>query len=850
MLHTTIKGLLARKKRLFMTALAVTLGVAFMAGTLVLTDTIGKTFDDLSSDVYRDTDGVVRAKAAFDGPMNTGAQRGRVDGGLVAAVAAVDGVALAEGQVMGYARLVGKDGEAIGRPEFGAPTFGANWSTTPELNPFRLVAGHAPRAADEVVIDAKSAKDGKLGVGDGTTVLVQAGPQFVRIAGIAKFGSMDSPGGAGFTMFRDDVAQRLVAEPGKFDQISLIAAGGLSQRQLVARVAKVLPDGMEAVTGKAITDETKSSFRKGFSFFNTFMLVFAVVALLVGGFMIFNTFSITVAQRTRENGLLRALGASRRQVLASVVGEALVVALLASALGLVAGVAVAAGLKALLGAMGFDVATGAVVFALRTAVVSILAGVVVTVGAALSPARKAAKVSPIAAMHAETLGSAGYGSKERVFVGLVVLAGGVAALLAGLFAEVDNALSVVGIGVVLTFFGVSVLGRTVSLPLSRVIGLPLPRLRGPAGKLARENAMRNPKRTAASASALMIGVGLVGFITILAASTKASVNAAVDRVVTGDVVVTAGGGFFGGVDAGFAAKVNTLPEVSAAAGVRSGFAVVEGKAVSITGVDPATGFSVVDVKPEEGSVDALGAGAVAVHQKVAEDKHLRLGDPVHFVFKDTGPQVLKVAMIYGENQPAGNYILDIQAYEANVADRYDAMVFVKAAKGVTPAALVEAVKKLAVSYPGTDVYDQSGFKAEQTRQVNTLLGLVYALLLLAIVIALLGIGNTLALAIFERTREIGLLRAVGMTRSQLRSTIRWESVIIALQGTALGLAIGVFFGWALVRALDDQGIDTLSIPVPSLAVVVVLAALAGVVAALWPSRRAAKLDVLRAIVTE
>jgi putative ABC transport system permease protein len=848
MLKMTLKGLLARKRRLFTTALAVTLGVAFMSGTLVFTDTIGKTFDDLFGNAFKNTDAVVRQVAAFDGPQGeTAAQRGRVDASLVDRLAAVDGVAVAEGTIFGYARLLGKDGQAVGRPDISAPAVGTVWSES-ELNPFQLTAGQAPRAADEVVIDRKSAQDGKLAVGDTTTVLVQAGPQQVRIAGIATYGKADSPGGASFTMFSRSVADRLLAEPGKFDSVELVAGAGLSQSDLVARVQPILPPGTEAVTGTAATKESQDEMREAFSFFNTFMLVFAIVGLLVGGFMIFNTFSITVAQRTRENGLLRALGASRRQVLWSVLLEALAVGLLASLFGVAAGIVVASGLKALIGTIGVDIPTGGTVFSSTTVLVSVIAGVGVTMASAISPARKAAKIPPIAAMHADVIGSSGYGSKQRVFVGLALLAAGVASIFLALFGDLGNALAVVGVGVLAVFFGVSTLGRTVSLPLSRLLGAPLPRLRGAAGALARENAMRNPKRTAAAASALMIGVGLVGFITILAASTKASINAAIDRSVTGDLVVTSGAGVLGGVDPGFAHRVGELPEVAAATGVRTGAAKVAGAVEWVGAMDAKQGFEIIDVQPLEGRPQDLSRTTIAVHDQTAKDKNLRLGDEVKVLFKDTGEQVLRVAMIYGENQPLGTrYLLGMDAYEAYFADRYDAQVFVTKAPGVSTPAALAAVKQVAKDYPGITVYDQAGFKAEQGKQVNSMLGLIYALLALAVVIALLGIGNTLALSIFERTRELGVLRAVGMTRSQLRSTIRWESVLIALQGTVLGLLIGVFFGWALVAGLEDQGVDRFSIPVPSLALVAVLAGLAGVVAAIKPSRRAAKLNVLQAI---
>jgi putative ABC transport system permease protein len=850
MFRTAWKGLLGHKFRFVATALAVTLGVAFMAGTLVLTDTIRATFDNLFSDVYQGTDAVVRAKAAFEGPPGAGVQRGRVDGSLVDRLRRVDGVAAAEGDVGGYARLVGRDGKAVGNPAIGAPMIGMSWTENTALNTFTLVSGTAPSRADEVVIDRKSARDGGLSVGDTTTVLVTGPPQRVRIAGIARFGKADSPGGASIVAFKRAVAQQLVGEPGKYDSVSVLAATGISQDELVSRLSRVLPPGTQALTGAAITAETQSEIAKGFRYFDTFMLIFAVIALLVGSFMIFNTFSITVAQRTRENGLLRALGASRRQVLGSVLLEAVAVGVLASLLGIAGGFAVALGLKGLLAVIGLDIPTGSVVFTPATAVICFAVGVGITVLAALSPARKAAKVPPVAAMQEGVTGSTGYGSKQRVVVGAAVLGLGLAALLLGLFRDLEQPMVIVGAGALLVFFGVSILGRTVSLPLSRVLGAPLPRLRGITGTLARENAMRNPKRTAASASALMIGVGVVGLITIFVSSTEASMDAAVDRAFTGDIVVDSGGGLLGGVDPGLAERLDRLPEVAMAAGLRQGVAKVAGSPVLVQATDPRAAVELMTVGPIEGSPTDLGRNSIGLYKDVAATKGLKLGDPVPVVFKDTGQRTLRLALIYSENRQAGNYLLGTEAYEANFTNRLDSKVLVKRAAGASPEAALAAVKQVGQAYPGAKTLDRAQFKAEQTKPLDQLLTLVFALLGLAIVIALLGIANTLALSIFERTRELGLLRAVGMTRSQLRSTIRWESVIIALQGTVLGLLIGLFFGWALVSALSDEGIDVFRIPYASLAVVVVLAGVAGMAAAIQPSRRAAKLDVLRAVVTE
>lgn len=850
MFRVTVKGLLAHKFRLAATALAVMLGVAFIAGTLVLTDTIGKTFDDLFADVYEGTDAVARGEAAFSNPEGAGDVRGRVDASLVDTVAGVDGVATADGIIQGYARIIDKDGDPIGDPEMGAPTFGGNWNESSDLNPFRIVAGEPPRADNEVVIDKKSADDAGFRVGDTVTVLAQGPPQQLELSGIARFGDADSPGGASYVLFTTEAAQRLVAEPGKFDSVAAVADEGVSQRELAGRISEVVPSGVEVVTGDEITTESQNDIEENLSFFNTFMFIFAVVALLVGSFIIFNTFSITVAQRTRENALLRAIGASRRQVLGSVLVEALVVALVASLIGLVVGLVVAAGLKALLAGFGFDIPSGAVVITPRTIIVSLVVGVLVTVVAALSPARKAGKVAPVAAMRDVAVGSTGYGSKLRVVVGGVVLALGVVSLLGGLFGGGSSALPLVGLGVLFVFFGVSILGRTIALPLSRMIGALLPRLRGITGTLARENAMRNPKRTAATASALMIGVGLIAFISIFAASTKTSFNAAIDESFTGDFVIDSGAFGTGGLDPALVGKIDDLPEVRAASGVRVGAAEISGGPEQVIGLDPASAFDIIDVRQLQGDSADLDRNSIAVFEDVADEDNLAIGDTVVVLFKDTGRQELTVAMIYGENELAGDYVLGIDAYEANLADQYDAFVFVDKADNASAASALAAVERVADDYPGADVRDRTGFKERLTEPVDQLLGLIYVLLLLAIVIALLGIGNTLALSILERTRELGLLRSVGMTRSQLRSTIRWESVIIALQGTVLGLAIGLFFGWALVQALRDEGIDHFTIPYGTLLIVLVVAGFAGVLAAVLPARRAAKMDVLRAIVTE
>jgi putative ABC transport system permease protein len=855
MLWITLKGLVAHRFRLFATALAVTLGVAFTAGTLILTDTVARTFDDVMGEVYAGVDAVVRGEEQFQGAMNSGAQRARVDDALVGQVRQVDGVAAAEGSVTGFARMTSADGVALGNPANSGPTLGLTWAEDQRVNPLVVTQGRAPESPDEIVVDAPSLEKSGLGLGQRMTVLVQTGPVQKTVVGTIAFGDAETIGGATMVAFPPSVAQELLAEPGKWDEISVVGDEGVSQATLAARLAAVLPSGVEAVTGSTVVAENQQFTRDAMSFFTYFMNFFAVVALLVGAFMIFNTFSITVAQRTRQNGLLRALGATRRQVLASVLIEALVVGVLASGLGLLGGFGIAIALKALLDALGFGIPAGGLVFMPRTVVVALTAGILVTLLAAISPARKAGKVSPIAAMSSEAVGSVGYGSVTRIVVGGICLAAGLAATLTGLLADVPNEGLLIGVGCLAVFLGVYALGRTIALPLSRAIGAPLTRLRGLPGELARENAMRNPKRTAAAGTALMLGVGIVAVVNIFVASTKATVDAGIDRAFTADLVIDSGASTNGGLDPSLAARVGQLPEVQTSTGLRVTPAQVDGGSVLLGAVDPTTAFGVLDLKPQQGSAEALSApGTIAVLDRTAREQGLRLGSMVPVVFRETGPQQLEVAMIYGEeleaNGPVGTYFVGTPTYAANVAADVDWKVLVKKVPGATLSETRAAVDDVLATYPGATAMDKSEFAASVYAPLDPIMALVYALLGLAILIALLGIGNTLALSTVERTHEIGLLRAVGMTRSQLRGTIRWESVIIAIQGTLVGLLLGLFLGWALMTTLADQGLDVFAVPWPTLALVVVLAGLSGMLAAVLPSRRAAKLDILRAVHAE
>jgi len=842
MLRATIKDLWARKIRLLATSAAVVLGVAFMCGTLVLTDTVGRTFDDLFANVNRGTDAVVRAEETVGGQFQDA--RPRIDESIVALVQGVDGVAIASGDIFQNGiQLVDKDGEPMGSPGTGAPTFGGVWLEN-ELNPFTLREGKPPVGDDEAVIDAKSAKDGPFEVGDRATIVTPE-PVEITIVGIATFGTLDSPGGASFVGMTQAAAQRWFGEPGKFDSVGIVAESGVSQEALRDRIAAVLPDGIEAITGAQLIEENQDDIAEGIGFFRGILLAFASIALFVGSFLIYNTFGIIVAQRTRELALLRALGASRRQVRQSVLVEATLVGVVASVVGLALGIGVAGLLKGLLNAVGMEIPAGGVVVTMSTVITALLTGIGIATTSAWFPARKASKVSPLAAMR-DVAYEHTTASKPRIAAGLVILALAFAALAAGLFG--DAGLAMVGLGAFGTFIGVSILGPLLARPITRVLGAPLPLLKGMTGVLARENAGRNPKRTASTAAALMIGVALVGFITVVASSATKSVNKIVDDRFTADVIIEAGRFGGGGLSPDLAAALAERPEVETVASLRFSDATIDGGSAGLLAVSRGI-ERLFDIDVLQGSFDDLDATTIALHEDWADDHGFAVGDTlaVQLVGGDGGEQRLRVAMIYGESVLAGPYFVTTDVFDLYARDRIDMQVFVMARDGVSADAISSAVEEVSAPYPNAQVADIAEYKESRAGEFQMMVNLIYGLLGLAIFIALLGIANTLALSIHERTRELGVLRAVGMTRSQVRSAIRWESVLIALLGTGLGLVIGLFFGWAMARAMRSEGFTEFSIPFGSLATICVIAAICGVLAAIWPARRASRLNILDAI---
>jgi len=845
--RVTLKNLAAHKRRLFSTFFAVLLGVAFLAGTLTLTNTIGRTFDNLFADVNKGVDAWVRQESEIStGQFTT---RGRVDVELLGTVEDVDGVAAAEPQIQGYGQIVGADGEAIGDPGMGAPTFAGNWSEVAELNPYHLVDGRAPRTDNEVVIDRFASKEGKLHVGSKSTVITQGGPIPVTIVGIAKFGDADSTLGATFAGFTLEGAEKYVAEPGKVDAIAAVAEDGVSQEELRKRIQAALPDGVEVITGAALTKENQDDVGSFLIFFTIFFGIFAGIAVVVAVFSIYNTFSIIVAQRTREMALLRAIGAGRGQVLGSVMIEAFIVGVLASALGFVAGFGVAGFLKVVLAAFGVDIPAGGLVVKPSTVVWSFVVGIGVTLVAAIIPARKASKVPPIAALRDVALERT-KASVARIVIGAVLTVLGVASVLNAVLSKPDNGVAAAGIGALLTIIGTVVLGPAVARPVSRMLGAPLPRLRGITGSLARENASRNPRRTAGTASALMIGVAVVALFTVVAASIKASFAEALDRSFAGDLFVQSGSFGGGGFDPTMAARLNDLDEVAAASGVRFGAMKVNGEAKDVQIIDPVTFPEVFDADVKAGAFDDLGEHEVAVSKHTADQHGWRVGTALPVEFANGKKDQFTIAALYERRELLGDYALGLPAWEPNATDHFDAFVIVKLADGVTIEQGKRAVQTVSDDYATAKVQDRDEFAESQASQVNQILALVLVMLALAIVISLLGIANTLSLSIFERRRELGLLRAVGTQRRQVRSIVRWESVLVALFGSVGGLMIGVFFGWALVTAASEQGFTAFALPVGWVVGLLVAGAGAGVLAAIFPARRAARLDVLLAIASE
>ena len=849
MFRAAWRNLLARKLRLVLSGFAVVLGVAFVAGVYVFTDTLDKSFDSIVEAGVGDV--IVRPESAGSGDAAFAGLDGRtVPADLVDRLAEVDGAERADGNLTVTGVFVlDTDGKLIGGQ--GAPGIAVNYNDAPNAagtNLLSLDQGRLPDAPGEVVLDAGTAETSGYELGD-TVSLVSVGdtPKVeAELVGTFDFGT--SLIGATLSVFDTDAMRDLFFD-GKdvYTDIWVTADGSTDQRELRDAVEAELPDGLEAVTGQSAAEEQKDTIAEALGFINTFLLVFVVIALVVGTFLILNTFFILVAQRSRELALLRVLGASRRQVGRLVLIEAAVVGFLGSTIGIGFGFLLAMALKALFGVVGLDLADAGLEFRLRTLLVSYAVGMTVTLIAAYLPARRASRVAPVEALREGAQPRSSTISRLLV-VGLVLIAIGAGLITVGLVGEGGRAALLVGIGILGVLIGVTLTSPVVGAPLLVLLRATYRRVFGAVGGLAAENALRNPVRTAVTASALMVGLALVATMSVLGASTKASVDRLIAESYTADLVVSnvIGQPFSPGIGQ----QVSELDGVERVAPARYTPAQVDGSDEYVAATEPEAFAEMVTLDVPEGDLADFTDGTVMVEEGKADDEGLSPGDTVTLTLPG-GDQDLEVAGTYEQNPAIGApYLFTLDAFVEGGLRPQDNYVYVQVADSASVDTVKDEMNDVVADLPLVSVKDQQAFAEEQRAQIDQLLFIVYALLALAIVIAVLGIVNTLALSVIERTREVGLLRAIGMQRRQLRRMVRLESVAIALLGAVLGMIMGVVFGVVLQRAIADQGIDVLSIPWYQLVIFVVISGLVGVLAALLPARRAARLDILTAITTE
>ena len=849
MLRATLKSLLAHRVRLLLSACATALGVAFVAGTLIFTATVQHGLTRLFDTASAGTDVVVRHGAAAANPAGGGdSRRPPVPATLLDRVRSVPSVAVADGAVTDRAGIVGRDGRVLN----GRSGVAASWPADPALaGAYKLRQGRPPAGPGEVAVDAATARAQGLHVGDRIRVVSAGAARPYTISGITGFGDSDGPGAFSLAVFDTATAQHLFGKQGRFDEIDVKAVAGVAAGTLRDRVAAVLPGGTEAVTAASAAAAQAEQLRQALGFLTNGLLAFALISLFVASFIIWNTFSILVAQRTRELALLRALGARRGQVLRSVLVEAVAVGTCSSLVGLALGALAAKGLGALLGAAGIDLPTDDLQLHAGAAAIAVGVGVAVTVVAAVAPARRATRVAPLAALREAAPTPAPF-STRRLAAGMTVLALGAGALAAGLLGHTGASLALVGGGALASFLGVTTLGPLVARPLAWAIGAPLSRLPGRAGRLARDNAMRNPKRTAATAAALMVGLALVAASAVLTASVKHTADVAVDRGSKADLYVQPGEED-GVLDPALARAVAAQPGVAAVLRARVAEATVAGTAFQkVDGVDPATVSRLADLDVRSGSLGALDGDGLLVSAATAGAHHWRLGERVTIQFGQAGSSTFRVAGTYANKGTFGDYLLGLDSFSRATGQHADSLLMIKLAPGTSLAAARGHVAGLLGPYPGAKVLDAGGFKRSSGATFDAILNLITALLALAVLIALLGIVNTLALSVVERTRELGLLRAIGMRRPQVRAIVAAEAVIIAVLGAALGTGLGVGLGSALAAALTagQSGAAVVVLPGGQLVLYVAMAAVAGVIAAIAPARRAARLDVLTAIAAE
>jgi putative ABC transport system permease protein len=844
MIAVALRGLAARKVRALLTAFAVVIGVTMVSGTLVLTDTIQKAFDGIFGASYEQTDAVIAGKEIVKGSQSGAAT---VPESLLAEVRALPEVAAAGGTIgpsaSNTAEIIGRDGKPVGSE--GAPQFGlGNDASLPQFSALELESGEWPRGSGQVAIDADTAAGENFRIGDTVAVSALGSKRRYQVTGIATFGGIDSLGGATLAIWDVPTAQTVLDKEGRFDSISIAAKEGTSAEELVRAVQPLVPASLEV---KDSEQQAAADARETNVIVNAiryFLLGFGGIALFVGAFVIFNTLSITVAQRTREFATLRTLGASRKQVMRSVVIEGLVIGLLASVVGLFAGF----GLAKLLTALGGELPEAGMVFALRTVLVSLAVGTGITLLASIVPARRATRVPPIAAVREGSTLPPSRFAAHSLKTAIVLTAASVAAVSLGIFAGGLSALAVallLVLGVLGLFLGVALAAPHLVEPLTRVVGLPARRSGGVAGDLASANSVRNPSRTASTAAALMIGLTLVTVVAVLGAGMRSTVESAVTDQVTAAYILNGLDGMpFEAAEGDALARV---PGVDTASHVRIDKALVAGAEKDVTGVDPATIARFYNFEWTEGSdaaVAQLGTGGALVTQGYADDQDLAVGDTLSIQTASGDKAAVVVRGIYDPpeiEQVLGSITIAQQTFDEAFPQPKNRFTFLDAGPDAD-----QALTAAAAGFSDAEVHTGAAFADDYTQGFSEFLNFLYVLLAFSVVVSLFGMVNTLVLSVFERTRELGMLRTIGMTRRQARRMIRHESVITALIGAALGLPLGIFLAVLVTQALSQYDI-AFSIPLPELVAFTIVAIFAGLAAAVTPARRASRLNVLDAL---
>ena len=848
MRRVALRGLASRKLRSLLTAFAIVLGVAMVSGTFVLTDTIDSGFDTVFSESYEGADAVISPETEFG---RQAAGSGGFPASVLEDVEALPSVAEAAGSLRDSARLIGRDGEPLGGSSVSPLALGLD-PADERFSPVRIVDGEWPDGSGQIAIDRRTFDDEGLALGDAISATARGPVQEFEIVGVVELGSLESLGGATISVFDLATAQELFAKEDVVDQIQLAAAEGVSAEALVAEVRGELPATLDVQTAAAQVETESEDTSAGLGFLRYFLLAFAAIALFVGSFVIANTLSITIGQRTRELATVRTLGASRRQVLWSVVLEALVVGVLASIVGILLGVGLALGLNELLAAAGIELPTSGLVLETRTIVVGLVVGIGITLLASIRPALRATRVPPIAAVREGSVLPPSRFARFGLPASLTLTAGAIALLLVGSLGDGLSAaprLLAIGLGVILLFVGIALVAPRLVRPLASALGWPGTRIAGAAGRLARANAMRNPARTASTASALMIGLALVTLVAIHAQGLRSTFVDSVDQLFVADYAVVAEGGF-NPLTPEVEEALAQAPGVEAVSGVRSGSGRIAGEDVGVSAV-PGNIAETVAIRWDEGSdavPGALGEDGAFVTREFADERDLELGSPLEIETPTGETLALAVEGIWEEpkgGSPFGQVAVSHEAFDPVFPEPRNDFTFVNVAGGITADAEAGLETALA-DFPDAKVQTRDEFKDESVASLSRVLNILYVLLALSVVVSLFGLVNTLVLTVFERTRELGMLRAVGMTRRQVRRMIRHESIVTALLGAALGIAIGVFLAALVTQALADEGFS-FALPIGSLVVFVLAAILVGVLAAIMPARRAARLNILEAL---